>query len=204
MSHVKFGTLCIAYLKFKFTWGIFNLETLSGPQNLSSRDLTPLITCHSHPTWECLGCFAPPCKVGDNTFGVTWWDLNKTLWGCPLGRCPWRGKSLEAKRSGMVMIWVPGDPVLQNQDLPTQQDPWSWRREEPGVFLISKVQTRPSISSLVFLGRKLYLQWEMRSAGWREELPGSLSNPIIYVSLNPIKLATYYIKMAKEGLCQAC
>ena len=49
MSHVKFGTLCIAYLKFKFTWGIFYLETLSGPQDLSSRDFTPLITCHSHP-----------------------------------------------------------------------------------------------------------------------------------------------------------
>lgn len=71
MSHVKFGTLCIAYLKFKFTWGTFYLETLSGPQNLSSRDFTLLITCHSHPAWECLCCFAPPCKVGDNTFGVT-------------------------------------------------------------------------------------------------------------------------------------
>lgn len=69
--------------------------------------------------WECLGCFAPLCRVADSTLGVMWWNMNKTLWGCPLGQCAWGGKSLEAKRSGMVMIWVPDDPIIENQGLST-------------------------------------------------------------------------------------
>lgn len=96
-----------------------------------------------------------------------------------------------------------GDPILQSKvSLPSritgaggEGNPWS--------FLPTKCRQELPWPLFALLGRRLHRQWEMRSAGWRETLPGSLLNPIIYISLNPIKLATHHTEMAKEGLCQA-
>lgn len=104
---------------------------------------------------------------------------------------------------GMVMICKCGDSILQNQGFPIQQDPWNWTRGKPGVFLIKKVQTRASISSLGVSGQRAAPLMRNEVSRVEGTLLGSLLNPIIYISLNPIKLATYHIKMAKERLCQA-
>lgn len=56
---------------------------------------------------------------------------------------------------------------------------------------------------LVLLDKNPCTSNEKRGHCWRETLSAPLLNPIIYISLNPIKLATYPIKVARERLCRA-
>lgn len=139
---------------------------------------------------------------------IVLWEWHNASWTkhpeAALGEgCHWWEERLEAGRSGMVMICNVVIPFYRTKVFLPSRIPGAGREGSLEPSLTTRCKQGLPSPLFKLLGRKLHLQWEMRSAGWRETLPGSLLNPIIYISLNPIKLATYHIKMAKERLCQA-